>query len=351
MIGYAILAILIIILAWVFLHPIKPVTPPPGMQTTLGPASSYQDAMERIETKRMDEEEAGVLPVCQSKLYSQGQRADHVIVFYHGFSTCPEQFSELGKRLNKLGYNVFIPCAPYHGLSDRLTRKLKKLTAEDLVVYATHTANIACGLGRQVSVVGISGGGNIACWLAQNRDDISLAMPIAPLLGASLVPAALTRFFARLIYSLPDFYLWWDPRTRADNPYSVYYAYPGYSLHAMSEVLRLGITVRKQARKTPPLADKIVMVTNAAEPGVNNDEIDKLLRDWRAHPTQAIQPALEFEAELKLPHDIITPETPDLPVEVVYQRLVERIQEETRLEGDPGGDENQDSQAVSENVS
>lgn len=324
------IVISILLLIVIFFRPLKAVRIPGGPAVRKSPASGYPDALERIEKLRAAEIREGVLAVCQSKLFSHGERRDDVLVLLHGFSSCPEQFSELGKRLYAVGYNVFIPCAPFHGLSDRLTRELSKQTAEEMVAYANRTVDIACGLGRRVTVLGISGGGTIACWLAQNRSEVDIAIPIAAMLGIKFVPASFTQAFARLFYRIPDFYLWWDARTKADNPYSVFYAYPGYPLHAMSEVLRLGISVRQQAHKHPPAAGKVIMVINENEPGVNNAEINALLQDWQKNSSKVALRTFTLEPDLKLPHDIITPETPGLQVEVVYERLIEMIREETQ---------------------
>ena len=326
---YALIALFIVLLIVHFFRPVNPLRIPGGPAVHKSPATGYPDALERIEKLRAAEARDDVRDVCQTKLFSHGERADDVLVFLHGFSTCPEQFNELGKRLYELGYNVLIPRAPYHGLSDRLTRELSKQRAEEMVTYANRTIDIACGLGRRVTVLGISGGGTITCWLAQNRPEVDIAIPISALLGIGFVPASLTQVFARIFYRFPDFYLWWDARTRAANPSSTYYAYPGYSLHALSEVLRLGVSVRQQAHKHPPAAGKIVMVINESEPDVSNAELENILQDWQKNPGKATLRAFRFEPDLKLPHDIITPETPGLQVEVVYERLIDLIRSET----------------------
>jgi hypothetical protein len=123
--------------------------------------------------------------------------------------------------------------------------------------------------------------------------------------------------------------MWWDPRNKAENPYAVDYSYPGYSIRAMSECLKLGVLVRKQARAAPARAGKVVMVINANEPGVNNQEIYKLMADWAAQPGGPALDAFHFEKHLKLPHDLITPGTPGLDTEMVYRLLIGRILQET----------------------
>ena len=332
------LVLIVVVLLVIYLfRPIRPLAGPaakPGPTGKAGarlPASGYQEAVLRIEAMRQAEAQETVKDVCQSILLSHGERTRDVLVLLHGFTNCPEQFHELGRRLHALGYTVFIPRTPWHGLSDRLTHDISKLTAEEMVGFANQVVDVAHGLGERVTVSGISGGGTIACWVGQNRADVDIAMPIAAMLGVAFVPGSFTQAFARLFNHLPDFYMWWDPRTKDKNPFSIDYAYPGYSVHSMSEVLRLGVIVRQQAVTQPPAAKKIVMVLNESEPGVSNPELEKITADWQKNRANTELSTFRLPAKLKLPHDIITPETPGLPVEAVYALLIQCIQSETSV--------------------
>jgi pimeloyl-ACP methyl ester carboxylesterase len=293
------------------------------------PVTSFDEALRRIEAERKQDQAKDVRQICLPRVLEHGSPAAWAVVIFHGLTNCPEQFQEFGQRLFELGFNVYIPRQPYHGLADRAGNNLRPLTAAELAVFSDRALDIGHGLGRRLLVTGLSGGGTIAAWLAQYRPDLDLAMPMAAMLGLSFVPSSLTRPFAWLINHLPDFYMWWDPRTKADNPHAVDYSYPGYSVHAMSELLKLGVQVRKQAHTAPPAAKKIVMVINDNEPGVNNQELFKVLADWEAHKNQTVLSTFHFERELKLPHDIITPGTPGVDIEIVYERLINLILQET----------------------
>jgi hypothetical protein len=120
--------------------------------------------------------------------------------------------------------------------------------------------------------------------------------------------------------------MWWDPRTRADNPYSVYYAYPGYPTRALAEFLRLAMFTRAQAETSPPRAGRITMILNDAEPAVSNAEALKLFRLWQEHSKRNLS-ELHFEKEMKLPHDIITPGTPGVPIEDINPRLINAVRD------------------------
>jgi carboxylesterase len=293
------------------------------------PVTGFDEALKRIEAERRQDQAGEVRQICLPRVLEHGAPADWAVVIIHGLTNCPEQFQEFASRLFQLGFNVYLPRQPYHGLPERAGNNLKPLTAAKLAAFGDQALDIGHGLGRQVLVTGLSGGGTIAAWLAQNRPDLDLAMPMAAMLGLSFVPSPLTRPFAWLFNHIPDFYMWWDPRTKADNPFAFDYSYPGYSVHAMSELLKLGVLVREQAQAGPPAAQKIVMVINDNEPGVNNRELYKVITDWEAHRNQTVLSTFHFERELKLPHDIITPGTPGVDIETVYGRLISLILQET----------------------
>ena len=297
--------------------PTKP--SPPGL------VSSYLDALTRIESNYQQDQAELVREICLPTLMTHGAPTAWALVFLHGFTNCPEQFCQLGRHFFDLGYNIYIPRQPFHGLPRPLSNHLAPVTAERLVAYGEQALELAHGLGERVMVVGFSGGGTVAAWLAQNRPDLDCAVVMAAMMGVSFIPSPITRPFAWLISRIPDFYMWKDPRTREKNPHTVDYAYPGYSFHAMSEVLRLGISVRAQARKAPPAAKRVILVFNDREPGVSNQEVSKCMKDWQARNSQTILSAYHLEPDLKLPHDFISPGTPGLDLDRIYQRLFPMI--------------------------
>lgn len=290
------------------------------------PVASFEEAFARVKAIQAEDNKDLARDVCITKLYDHGKQVEHIIVLLHGFTNCPEQFNELGKQYYEAGYNVFIPRMPYHGLTDRLTDELVNLTAENLADFGDQVIDIAHGLGKKITVMGISGSGTLVAWLAQNRADIDFAFAIAPLFGLAFIPASLTKIFERVVLVLPNFFLWWDPRTKADNPYSTYYAYPRYPTRALVEMIRLGSITRSEAELSPPKTSNITMIINDAEPAVSNAEILKLLKIWRKYGKGNLS-EVHFEKDLKLPHDIITPGTPGVPVEIIHPRLFSVIKD------------------------
>jgi carboxylesterase len=314
--------ILLSLVLWIALRPLAM----QRFESQPEPVQSYEEAIVRVKAMQEADNEDLARDVCVTKLYDHGKRTEHVIILLHGFTNCPEQFNALGQQYFDGGYNVLLPRMPHHGLSDRLTEALVDFTAEKLAAFGDDVIDIAHGLGKKVTVMGISGSGTLVTWLAQNRSDIDYVFAIAPLFGLSIIPSTFTRFFERIALLLPNFFVWWDPRTKADNPFSIYYAYPRYPSRALVEIIRLAMVTRGQAEKAAPAAGQSTVIINDAEPAVSNAEILKLLRSWRKHGAGNLD-EYHFEKEMRLPHDIITPGTPGVPIADVHPRLINAVRD------------------------
>ncbi len=297
------------------------------------PAAGYQEAVARIEQIQGQEDARGdVLPECRTTLITHGDRTERTVVFMHGYTSCPEQFRQLGQEFFDKGYNVYIPRQPHHGLQERIDNELRELTAEELVAYGTESADIAQGLGEHVTMAGLSGGGTVASWLAQYREDVDVAVPIAPFLGIGFIPPLLNRPFAHLADLVPSgYYMWWDPVTKADNPFTAPYSYPRYSLKSLAEVLRLGYAAEEDVKHIKPASSDIIVIYNAADDSVSNPIIEEFIDLWEANGAELLT-IYEFEQGLRLPHDLITPTRIDNQVELVYPVIHEL------LENAPGAD-------------
>jgi len=313
--------LLIILLYFVFFRTV----PTKGLLPHPDPANSYEEAEKRLQAWVEQETGFPLQEVCRTKVFSHGRQAERVILFFHRYTNCPEQFAELGKMFFKKGYNVFIPCTPHHGWQDRLSDELKYLTAEELAEYGNRSIDIARGLGNRVLAFGISGGGTVVSWLAQNRSDLDVAVPLAAFLRMYVLPAFLTIPFINLFSLLPNFFVWWDPRTKEKNPFSIYYAYPRYSFRNLAEIMRLGLMVKREAKAHGPAARKILVMKNDFDMGVSNAEIDALTDLWKAHNPEKIN-SYHFEREMKMLHDIITPGTPGIPSAEIYARILHEVE-------------------------
>lgn len=289
------------------------------------PAESYEEAVMRTEDIQAAEAEIPDLsPECGTILMTHEEKVADAIVFFHGFTSCPDQFATLGEQYFNQGYNVLIPKQPRHGLQEFDGTPLKGLSAEELAAFGTQMADIAQGLGERVVVVGLSGGGSITTWLAQERADIDLAIPIAPFLGIGFIPRPLTRPLTNLILLIPDFHQWWDPVHQMSNPLSAPYSYRGYFMHSLFENLRLGFVAEEDAKRVKPAVGGILVITNANDESVNNAVVAEFEQLWLEHGEQFLQ-TFQFEQELQIPHDMITATRPNGRTDIVYPKLLEII--------------------------
>ena len=291
---------------------------------TPNPAKSYADAIERIAAIRAAETSPDLHPLCVTRAYTHGERVGNAIVFLHGFTACPDQFDQLGRLYYEKGYNVYIPRLPRHGDTDPLGKSLQGMTAEELAETAMQAVDIARGLGERVVVSGLSGGGTMTLWLSQNRTDVALAAPMAPFLGISMIPPFVSRALGHLPRLVPDFFIWWDPINKVNNPFAAPYSDTRFPVHAALEILRLSLSAQAQGRVTRPAAGSIVMISNANDKTVNNRDIASFTNIWKTYGDDVVT-AFQFEQSLGLPHDLIRPDRSDARVDLVYPKLMELV--------------------------
>jgi esterase/lipase len=316
-----IIALIIIVLVILGMKPFEL-----KQEFSANPVEGYDEAAARIEKIQAQEAELiNLNQVCASRFLTHGEKVENAVVFLHGFTSCPDQFSQLGQDYFEQGYNVYIPRTPRHGIKDQLGNPLKGLTAEELAEFATQSVNIAQGLGERVIVAGLSGGGAMTTWLSQERPDINLAVPIAPFLGVGFIPRILNRPLTNLLLLVPDFFQWWDPIHKEKNPNSMSYSYTRYPTHSLLENMRLGFAAEEKAKQVKPAAGAILVITNANDGSVNNDVIAEFETMWLEHGEQFLQ-TFRFDKNLGLPHDLITVGRPDGNVDLVYPILKELIQ-------------------------
>ena len=190
-------------------------------------------------------------PRCRSSLSDHGVTTDVVVVIFHGYTNCPYGFAGLAQAIFDRGANVLVPRLPHHGLLDRIGPQGHTWTAEEMVALADEAVDVARGLGRKVVVVGLSAGGAIASWVAQNRPDVDRVVGLQPFLGIKYVPTLLGSQMVNLAETLPDSLAWWDEREASIPPD---YGYPQRSTRAVAEALRLSAITIDQAGSTAPAA-------------------------------------------------------------------------------------------------
>jgi esterase/lipase len=284
------------------------------------PLNQYPEAIDRIKALQALEDES-ILPKSKSQLFTHGYKTRRVIVWFHGYTNSPAQFEQLGQLCFDQGDNVYIPRTPYHGLKDRLTLLTGKLTAEILIEFADSTIDIAGGLGESIIVGGLSMGGVITAWLAQQRQDVARAVVISPAFGTKTIPTSMIRPITEALLIVPNTFRWWDPDSM-DFTSEPLHAYPRYSTRGLAQIFRLGFAVQTMARLGEPNAGSIWMVTNANDSSVNNEIADQICQYWRENASQSVH-AYTFGANLNLGHDLIDPLQPNQKVDLVYPVLLD----------------------------
>jgi alpha-beta hydrolase superfamily lysophospholipase len=263
-----------------------------------------------------------VNPQCHTRLYTHGLRTDNALVLLHGFTNCPQQFDALGHQFYERGWNVFIPRYPRHGYTDRLNTTIAELRSDHLLAVANRAAEAGAALGERLTVAGLSLGGILTGVVAQNRDDVSRAVLIAPMLGLRPIPGPALNALSRVAKRIPNFYVWWDRRQkdRIGPPYG----YPRFSTHAYAALFETGRLLVAAARKSAPRSRDIAVVTNAAEPRLDNRFTYRLVESWRAHGANV--ETYEFPASDRLPHDLIDPGNPFQNNKLVYPTVTRLIE-------------------------
>lgn len=263
---------------------------------------AYPAAADRIQDWiRVEKSRPDLAYLSQARLH--GYKTGRALLIFHGVTNSPEQFRPLSELFFECGHNVFIPRHPRHGHTDRTGQAMGGYHLEEALEHAISALEITYGLGESVVVMGLSGGANLAAWLAQTRPGIDLAVVMAPYLGIAAIPAWATGAALKIMGVLPNIHSWWDPRTRMDNPFSPPYAYTGFMTHAMQQVGSFGQHVKQLARKSSPLARRVLLVHNANDLAVNGDEIQQLRQIWSRYPGFRYY---EIPKEAQVEHDFIS---------------------------------------------
>lgn len=257
----------------------------------------------RIATTLKDLDGPNVNSLCQTRLYTHGHRVERSLVLLHGFTNCPQQMDALGKQFFDRGWNVVIPRYPRHGYTDRLNTSIAELRAEHLIALADRSAEIGAGIGDRLTVAGLSLGAILTGYLAQTRHGLERAVLIAPMLGLKPIPGPVLGAAGRLASRLPNFYMWWDSglKDKLGPPYG----YPRFSTHAYAALFEVGRRLVASARTSAPKSLSTAVVTNAAEPRLDNRFTYRLIESWRARG--ATIETYEFPATDRVPHDLIDP--------------------------------------------
>jgi carboxylesterase len=124
-----------------------------------------------------------------------------------------------------------------------------------------------------------------------------------------------------IILTMPDAYEWWDSDLKENIGPA--HAYPRYSKHALAEILRLGFAVQVGSWRAAPAAHRVIVVTNANDTSVNNELTLEVVQHWQKDGADI--ETYEFPSRLGLAHDLIDPEQPGQPVDMIYPQLIDFV--------------------------
>ena len=317
--GIVLLVILILLVGFLFVKPLHT----NHLISKVNPSRSYQESVRRIDNLRILDGK-DISPDGHTIFLTHGDTSPKTIVFFHGGTNSPRQFEALGKIFYERGYNVLIPRIPHHGFKDRMTEDYAKLTALELTQLCDESVDIAQGLGKHISIVGLSMGANMVSWAAQNRSDIDKAAIISPFWGWKELRQSFLKPAINLLSILPNIFLWWDEKEKKGllGPTSAYYR---FSTRGLAQIMLLGWLVIKEARSGAPKTRDIVVITNALDDSANEKIFNKVADDWQRHRCVKIT-RFEFDKSLGVLHDLIDPEQPYQKTAVVYPKLIELIE-------------------------
>lgn len=280
------------------------------------PRFGYDSALAELAQRRRYEDSVAV-PSGRSIVLTHGHPAPIAVLLLHGFTNSPRQFDSLGNMLFRDGDNVYIPRLPHH--ADRVNgpASLSDLTSQELRAAADSAMDVMRALGDTVVVLGLSQGGTMAAWIAQNRAEASRVVIIAPLMAIARVPKMLDGIVVNLTVRLPDVSHDLDHMDREPD------REVGWSTHAVGQILRLGENVERASRRNAPRCPSIAFVMNANDRTISAAPAQALARQWAAEGA-SVQ-TYELPASLGLPHDVIDPRQRVKRPDVVYPLLLDLV--------------------------
>jgi pimeloyl-ACP methyl ester carboxylesterase len=279
--------------------------PGPDLDSRPDPAPSYEEAVLTIDAFWDVESREPLAPEGPSIAMLTGERTAKAAVLFHGYTTVPRQFRLIAQGYRDAGYNVWVPRMPFHGQVDRMTGDLSQLTPKILRDHADRAVDVAAGLGEQVIVVGLSGGGALATWCAVARSEVAETVAISPLMRPAGYPAALTRALVSVLSVplVPDVYQWWYPSLKRT---ARGYVYPRFSLRGIGSFLSLVYWTEAVAERDPfPVKGRFTLLRNDGDERLDGRSTEALVRTLVAPERLQV---VTVPASDGLKHDLVTAE-------------------------------------------
>ncbi|MBK8459457.1 MAG: alpha/beta hydrolase [Micropruina sp.] len=247
----------------------------PDLSPHPDPTTDFEGARARIELIQAEEARLDLLPEGHSIALLAERRTPKVVVAFHGYTSVPDQFRLIGEAYRAQGYNVWIPRLPHHGSADRMTKDFSRITPSELRDFADRSIDIAAGLGEEITVVGLSGGGALALWAGFTRAEVANTGVISPLLHPLGFADWQDRPLVRTLRLLPiDIYNWWDETQR--EPKAEGYGYPRFSLKGIAALLSLSHWIAN--RGLPPVSGSVLLVRNDGDSRLDGAYNERFVR-------------------------------------------------------------------------
>ena len=282
----------------------------PIFTSTPHSAGSYEEALQKFSSIQQHEATLSLSPEGHSRLMVHKTKTERVFVLLHGLSSCPEQFASFGKILFEHGSNVVILRAHDAGYANIFNKEQNQQSGQDLINQAAESVDIATGLGKKITIIGLSAGTLGAAWMAEHHEGIDQVLLIAPFFGAyGWPPPALDIATAFLIY-LPNFYIW-----KKNDSKKLRYAYPGYGSQCLAKTLQLSRSVR--SFKGSLLVKELDILFSDADVVVNNQLTKQTTQQWMTQNPGKVS-EYEFPASLNIAHDCIDPNNDNSKTKLSY---------------------------------
>jgi esterase/lipase len=166
--------IVFLLLAGFLIFKLGPSAAAPTFPKYEGKTAISLDALE-AEINTIEKAEPGIKPGCEARIVwadSLKSKTKVVFLYLHGFGASEQEGAPLPENLAKqFKCNLFLARLDEHGV-DEGDDNLKELTADSYVESAERALSIAQQLGDSVVILGTSGGGGLALFLASRHPEL-----------------------------------------------------------------------------------------------------------------------------------------------------------------------------------
>lgn len=291
-----------------FLPYSPPVATSPGALTPEQAEAGYADLVAK------DRVDRALLPECVSLDVRPTAPQQGVILLFHDYTSCPNQFAALADRLASAGFRVLVPRWPEHGVANT-TAEPEPVDAQDVADFGMRATAIALGLDKRTVVGGFAGGATLALWAAEHNAGVQRVVALSPFLGPLAVPAVLTHATANGMRLLPSMDVWWD-LNRKEGTQVPRYHYAKFGTRSLSGLMNLGSTLG-----TTRTSAYVVQVVNPADASADPEAVRALVGRQRDAGNRVT--VYELPASIQAPHDYLDPANSRNKPEETFPALVE----------------------------